>query len=50
MKRILSLALALLLAMSAVAALAEDIAINAKNFPDKTFREAVARRRRSRSR
>lgn len=47
-KRILSVLLALLLALSAVSALAEvqpkaakAVAINAKNFPDKTFRKAL---------
>lgn len=47
-KRILSVLLALLLALSAVSALAEvqpkaagTVAINAKNFPDKTFRKAL---------
>ena len=40
-KRILSLALVLLLALSAATALAEVVKINAKSFPDKTFRAVV---------
>ncbi len=40
-KKILSLVLVLVLALSAVAALAESVKINAKNFPDSTFRKVI---------
>ena len=42
-RRILALVLAMLLALSAVSALAKTVEINAKAFPDKTFRAAVAK-------